>query len=65
MLIFSKHPLDLLHIAEALELLGVRFLQFTSEGRVGASRDQILAIFEKEEAYRVLLMELKHGARGL
>ena len=50
MLIFSKHPLDLLHIAEALELLGVRFLQFTSEGRVGASRDQILAIFEKEEA---------------
>ena len=43
----------------------MKFLQFASEGRVGPTRDQILALFEKEDAYRVLLMELKHGARGL
>lgn len=64
-LVFSKHPLNLLHIAEALELIGVKFLQFASESRIGPTRDQILALFEKEDAYRVLLMELKHGARGL
>jgi SNF2 family DNA or RNA helicase len=63
-LIFSASPLTLAHIGDGLDLLNIPHLTFASmtEHKL---REQIPVTFETASNCRVMLMELKYGARGL
>ena len=63
-LVFSESPATLSFISDALDLVGVKSLQFGGKLK-REERQAIVTTFETSELYRVLLMELKHGARGL
>ena len=63
-LIFSESPATLSFISDALDLIGVKSLLFGGKLK-REERQALVTTFETSELYRVLLMELKHGARGL
>lgn len=63
-LIFSNSPLTLAMVSDALQLIQVHGLLCSSHIKP-AGRFQRIVTFESSDTYRVLLMELKHGARGL
>ena len=63
-LVFSKSPLSLIHLSEALQVANIAFLEYTSSCDVELRRRN-LNHFNSMSLYRVLLMELKYGARGL
>jgi len=63
-LIFSNSPLTLAMISDGLQLIHISGLLCSSQIKP-AERFQRIVTFETSETHRVLLMELKHGARGL
>lgn len=62
-LIFSRSPLTLLYVAEGLALMGIQY-KLTSQ-KPTRMLEQDVTTFESSDTFRVFLMELKHGARGL
>ncbi|KZV71605.1 hypothetical protein PENSPDRAFT_605479 [Peniophora sp. CONT] len=63
-LIFSKSPLTLAHIMDALNLARVKFISFTNDLQL-ETRQQSVTTFETSDTFRVFLMELKLGSHGL
>ncbi|KIJ44302.1 hypothetical protein M422DRAFT_30450 [Sphaerobolus stellatus SS14] len=63
-LIFSAFPLSLAIIGEALQFANIPYLPYTSQVMPSVRTGNVLS-FQTSETYRVLLMELKHGAWGL
>ncbi|KAI0332592.1 hypothetical protein GY45DRAFT_1369061 [Cubamyces sp. BRFM 1775] len=63
-LIFSQSPSVLSFVAEALDLFKIKHLSFSGQ-HSREERQSMITTFETSELYRVLLLELKHGARGL
>ncbi|KAH0827105.1 hypothetical protein J3R83DRAFT_4791 [Lanmaoa asiatica] len=63
-LIFSNSLLTLSQISEALALYKIKYLRYTNQEQY-LLREQCITTFETSVVHRVLLMELKLGARGL
>ena len=63
-LIFSRLPLTLAHLAEGLALANIKFVEFRS-GVERKKQNLLVSVFETLDSWRVCLMELKYGARGL
>ena len=63
-LIFSSSPLTLGHVGDGLDVLSIPYLAFTCLAPKKV-REQMPTTFETLNRCRVILMELKFGARGL
>ncbi|KAF8559866.1 hypothetical protein OG21DRAFT_1402064 [Imleria badia] len=63
-LIFSNSQLTLFQIGEALSLFEIKYLRYTNLEEP-LLREQCLMTFETSDAHRILLINLKLGARGL
>ncbi|KAI9068581.1 hypothetical protein FKP32DRAFT_1587558 [Trametes sanguinea] len=63
-LIFSESPTTLNYVGEALDMCRVKYLSFCGH-HSREERQSMITTFETSELYRVLLLELKQGARGL
>ncbi len=62
-LIFSRSPMTLVYIAESLGMIGVQYKLIWKKSVRQLEQD--VTTFESSDIFRVFLMELKHGARGL
>lgn len=63
-LIFSESQATLAFIGEAFDLCRIKYLSFSGQHN-REERQSMITTFETSDLYRVLLLELKYGARGL
>lgn len=64
-LVFCQHANTQYYLAEALDVVGIKYLIYTSAGLNNTRRSQYIVTYNTSERIRVMIMDIKLAGRGL